>query len=340
MRFVYRLIALNRYFHNYRIKYAGVLIFGILGLRHLFIRLDPVNACNLKCGMCYYSDDSYRKKIRGRFTDDNIERLAKMFFPKALQLVIGCASEPTVYKNYLSIIRIAKNKYRVPFVGITTNGQLISKDDVVSLVRSRLDEITISVHGTNAETYEEFMVNASFNKLIGLLSNLELEKKRVDSSLPRLRINYTVNRRNQEELNNFFDVFGDYTIDTLQVRPMVDVGHTAYPYRPMTEIELNQYQSVISKLKLQCKERGITSLLTLKDPNLVQFDKDSSYILHAVLRTIHPNKVWHKDFDWLNETYDEYTKRIRWRLLMLRTIFGKETIFQKSNHYLRYDVEL
>ena len=92
MQQIYQLIRLNRYIRSYRIKFLGVLLADIFGLRHLFLRLDPVNACNLKCSMCYFSDRDYAKKIRGRLSSDELDRIAKLFFPRTLQLVVGCAA--------------------------------------------------------------------------------------------------------------------------------------------------------------------------------------------------------------------------------------------------------
>ena len=130
MDIVYRLMRLNRLIKSYRLKFFAVYICDLLNIRHLFIRLDPVNACNLKCSMCYWSEESYGKKVRGRFNKDEIKRISEQFFPRCLQLVIGCASEPTLYKNYIELVESAKETYKIPFVGFTTNGQLLSAEAI------------------------------------------------------------------------------------------------------------------------------------------------------------------------------------------------------------------
>ncbi|MEK7830386.1 MAG: radical SAM protein, partial [Acidobacteriota bacterium] len=84
---LYRIIQLNRLVKNHRVKFAAVLAAHHLNLRHLFLRFDPVMACNLRCQMCYFSDDQFRKDNKGVFKPEEIDRLARMFFPKAVQLV-------------------------------------------------------------------------------------------------------------------------------------------------------------------------------------------------------------------------------------------------------------
>ena len=339
MKTVYKLIKLNRFLRNYRLKFLAILLADLIGIRHLFLRLDPVNACNLKCQMCYFSDHDYAKKIRGRFSDEEIDRIQQLFFRKALQLVVGCASEPTLHKKYLEIIRMGKLS-GVPYIGLTTNGQLLDKSALEKLIDYGLSEITISVHGVNQETYERMMTGADFSRLLEVLSLLEEVKQDRGVAYPALRINYTTNAENLEELGSFFEVFGKYKLATLQVRPMVDVGHTDYEYQRMDSRVLTSYGEVIDKLSRECHSRGVVLLATNKDPNFDQFDKGTSYILPAVLRTIHPNKVWMTDFNWRAESYRQYCRRTGWRSLLWRTVIGREEVFKQTKHYLTYDVGL
>jgi MoaA/NifB/PqqE/SkfB family radical SAM enzyme len=338
MHQIYKLIKLNRLVRSYRVKFFGVWIADLVGLRHLFLRLDPVNACNLKCGMCYFSDKAYAKKIRGRFSENDLRRIATLFFSRTIQLVIGCAAEPTLYKDYVGLIQLAKN-HHIPFVGFTTNGQLLDDNSIRKMVLVGLDEITLSVHGVTEESYEKFMVNSSFKKLHETLQLLTDYKTRYQKVLPEIRINYTVNADNLEELSNFFEIFGHYRINTLQIRPMVDVGNTSVPHKPMDQNTLDRYFEVLDKLRLKCVERKVVFLATKKDPNFDSYDKGTGYVLPAILRTIHPNKVWMKDFNWRKESYREFCKRTHWRRTLFNTVFGTKEYFKKVNHYLTYDVD-
>ena len=84
------LVRLNRLIPSNRLKFLSMLAADLVGARHLILRFDPVQACNLRCGMCYFSDDEWLKHNPvKRFSDYEIERLADMFFPLAMQLHIG-----------------------------------------------------------------------------------------------------------------------------------------------------------------------------------------------------------------------------------------------------------
>ncbi len=339
MKHIYRLIKLNRLFRSARSKFLLVLLADFFRIRHLFLRLDPVNACNIACAMCYYSDKEYAKRIRGRFSDQELGRIGSLFFSNTVQLVIGCGSEPTLHKGYPEVVRRAKHA-GVPFVGLTTNGLLLKRDDVRKLIDLGLDEITLSVHGITEETYHSMMVGGSYAAFHNALAMLAEEKAVHQSTKPDIRINYTVNKQNLEELRDFFSVFGKYSISTLQIRPMVDVGHSSYVYAPLDEETIGRYHSVLSVISPQCKKNGVTLLATKHDPNFKERDHQTSYALPAVLRHIHPNKVWMADFQWREESYRDYCRLSGWSKTLLLSIFGLKEYFKTTKHHLTYDVDL
>ncbi|MBX2992702.1 MAG: radical SAM protein [Bacteroidetes bacterium] len=315
---IYRLIKLNRLVRSHRVKFLSVLAAHTLKMRHLFLRFDPVMACNLRCTMCYFSDEEYRKTAKGIFKKEEIERIAGLLFPKTLQLVIGCGTEPTLYKDFTEIIRLGKS-HNIPFVGFTSNGMLFTDDHLSQFVEYGLDELALSVHGVQKETYERFMVNASFGKFIDVLERLDALKKAANVSTPNLRVNYTVNSENLEELRGFFDVFGKYSIRTLQVRPVMDIGGTFRT--PLGGPEIETYRSIVSGLAAECKRRNITLLANTADPSYEQTN-ENTVILEAVKRYISPQVVWRKDFNWRNESYDAFCKRIGWSGYLLKNVFS------------------
>lgn len=308
------LIRANRLVPN-RLKFAAALTAEVLGLRYLMVRFDPVNACNLRCGMCYFSNDGWVKEHgRGRFGWDDIDRLATFFFPQALQLFLGCATEPTVFKGWPGIIHLAK-MYRVPFVSLTTNAQLLTPESIGKVIDYRLDEIVVSAHGVRQATYETLMKNASHEKFHANLAELTAAKQRAGHG-PKLRVNYTVNPDNLDELAEFFDVFGAYDIASLQVRPVVE-HQGAYRNNDLSAY-LGRYDEIIRLLEHQCGERGVKLIANREDPTYSAENPFAVVYEAAVLRYIGPIKVWKEDFDWRKETYAEYKQRTGFRSFLAR----------------------
>ncbi len=340
MRMIYKLVKLNKVITNHRLKFASVWFAHKLGLRHLFIRFDPVMACNLRCRMCHFSDDETRRSLKGIFTDDDVTRLAEIFFPKALQLVIGCAAEPTLYKNFTNLIKIGK-VYKIPFVGFTSNGIMLTEQHMEDFIKFGLDELTLSVHGVTKESYEYFMDKSSYEMLHTVLSELEYVKKKFNSENPLLRINYTVNSNNLEELSNFFKVFGAYKISTLQIRPIIDL-HGVYR-NLLKKDEIKRYNEIINLMKTECKMRGIRLLANLADPTYSE-ENYESMILQVVLRNVSPRCVWKDNFNWKSESLDEFYRRTNWTGNLIRsTLLSKKQVAKNSTgffgkHATKYEV--
>jgi hypothetical protein len=185
------------------------------------------------------------------------------------------------------------------------------------------------------------MVRSSFEKFHSVLAMLESAKKLAERKTPHLRLNYTVNAENLDELEHFFDVFGKYTLKTLQVRPIMDIGGT---YRStLKPAEIEKYNAVVTILATQCKERGLLFMANTADPGYQSTNYDS-LVLPAVKRYISPDVVWRSDFDWRQETYNGFCRRIGWNKFLFKSIFSTKEELARQNTSLsgkyaaRYDV--
>lgn len=332
MNSIYRLIKLNRLLKSYRIKIAGILFADLFHVRHLFVRMDPFLGCNLRCAMCFFSKPETQKNLHGSFSDDEISRIAAMFFPKTLQLVVGCIAEPTLFRGLPGIFTLAKS-YGVPFTGLATNGQLLSEQLFRELANAGLNEIVISMHGVRKETYERLMVGASYEKLHRILRIISSE---AGPKKPELRINYTVNPDNLAELADFFTVFGGYRIATLQVRVIMDFGKTAYRKKDLSA-DAATYRAIIEQLHEECKKRNVLLLAPIELPDYAR-PNPASIVLAYVLRYISPDRVWRDDFDWKKETCRQFCRRIHWRRFLLKSIFTPAEKLQTVDTSARYDV--
>lgn len=323
------LIRLQRLIPGNRVKFLGIFIADLLGLRHTVVRFDPVMACNLRCGLCYYSSEEWRQKHpTGRFTWPEVERIADEFFPTALQVHVGCGSEPTVYKDFVGVVRLAKAK-KVPFVSLVTNGQLLTRKHLDELAAAGLDEIVLSAHGLTAATYEKMMVRSDFTRFTALLDMLGEVRAAAGGAGPRLRINYTVCPENIEDLARFFEVMGQVRIDVLQVRPAADIGGTvevlgdgAYAMR---------YRAVLSELKRECAARGIALLYNENEIVGREVNVNAPPYVEGVSRVINPETVWQPGFDWRNESYRTYKRRIGFRRRMLGYALGTIAIRYRAS---------
>lgn len=314
---VYSLLRLNRFIKNHRLKFLGLFLFHKLNKRYLAVHFDPVNACNLRCKMCYFTDEDYIKKLKGTFDKNNLHLLGHAVLRRALKLQVGCGTEPTLYKDLDKIFEIA-TQYQVPHISLTTNANLLTKEKLELWVKNGLSEIIISLHGVHQSTYEYFMQKGDYKNFIQSLNYIsEIKKQHQNLSL---RINYTFNEDNFSELIDFFKVFGKYKIDTLQLRPINKLGNTSYQNFKMDKI-LPFYDKIVGDIREECRSRKITLIAANKPENLISRKNTESLIYNYTYCYISPTDFWHKDFEWKNETYDEYAKRKKISMDLLKNVF-------------------
>ncbi len=313
---VYKLLKLNRSIRSNRLKLLLIFIAHILNRRYYSVRIDPILGCNLRCLMCYFSRD--RKPLPEKFSAIDFEMLAKNLFRNALQVVVGCGAEPTIHPGYINLIKLA-GLYKVPHVALVTNGQLITLADLQALADTGLHELTLSVHGTEKHSYEYFMVGAKWDKLHTLLQNIKQLKAERKIAFT-LRINYTANPDNINELENFFTVFGEYPINILQVRPIMDIGG-AY-FSPFTSDNISNYYQALDTLRSECNKRDVTLLANTQNPDYKL--KTPNPIVKQTYKYVSPQIVIDKNFEWQTETYRHYLRRTGWHWSLLKAIVGKQ----------------
>ena len=317
---IYRILRLGTQIKSRRLKLLGLWLFHVLGRRYIGVFLDPVMACNFRCKMCYFSDEEKRKTLKGSLRYEEIEAIAASLFHRALKLQVGCGAEPTLHKDLIKIIGLGK-KYKVPYISLTTNGNLLTKEQLSAAVENGLDELTLSAHGFTRETYEYLMANGKFDLFKRLLADVADVKKKYPRV--KLRINYTINNANLEELSCIWDIVGSQ-LDILQLRPIQKIGDSEYNDFDLTRIYAS-YDTVLQPLIEECRRRNIICLAPDKR-NIIMLEEnevDDNSFEKATYCYVSPRECWKDDFDYRTETFESYAARRHLGRQLLGKAFGK-----------------
>ncbi|GAA4940354.1 hypothetical protein GCM10023314_11460 [Algibacter agarivorans] len=331
---VYKLLKLNRKIKNYRLKFFAIWLLHVFNKRYLAVNLDPVLACNLRCKMCYFTDKEYVKKLKGQFKEDELDRVAKTIFKRALKLQIGCGTEPTLFKNLPKLVRLGK-KYDVPYISLTTNANLLNSESIEELLKAGLNEFTISLHGVTKESYENFMKKGNYEKFHDVFRAFQHLKNSYDF---KVRINYTFNKDNFYELNDLFDFFDGKSFDILQIRPIRKIGNTEYNDFNLDSVR-EDYPGLIKKIRQSCLENKITLLASEKIPKDSHVN-DSSFIYDYTFCYVSPTSFWKDGFNWKEESFNDFAKKIGWGNQLFMNIFKSKKELISLTNRLNYEIEL
>jgi len=330
---IYRLLRLNRKIKSHRVKFLALYFLHKFNKRYLAVNLDPVLACNLRCKMCYFTDADYVKTLKGQFKDEDLDLVAKSIFKRALKLQIGCGTEPTLYKNLTKIVELGK-QYKVPYISITTNANLLTEDKIEALLKAGLNEFTISLHGVTKESYEDFMKKASYEKFQNAFKAFAKLKSKYDF---KVRINYTFNKDNFYELQDFFKYFDAKGFDILQIRPIQKIGNTEYNDFDISSLE-EDYPEMISKIRTNCIQNQII-LLAPETLSTLKGENESSLIFDYTFCYVSPNKFWKDGFNWREESFNDYSKKIDWSKMLFSNVFKSKSELKTLSNRLNYEIE-
>ena len=342
---IYSIIRLYQRIKSPRLKLLAIMAMHVLRRRYLYAVIDPALSCNLRCRLCFFSDPEKLKHLGGRFSESDIDAIAKALFHRVLKLQIGCGAEPTTFKGLPELVAKAAHS-GIHNISLTTNGNLLTHDSLQQLVDNGLTELILSAHGLSKETYEQMMRGASFERFRQLLSDVADIKKQHPAF--RLRVNYTVCADNIDDLCHFPQVFGAFWPDVVQLRPVQDLGSQAYDNYSMTVL-VEKYENCVKPVIDFCNDHHITCLYPKPDNlTVISEENDSGKHLNSVVDMLpyfhlSPHEEWKTEFNPYEETFESLSKRKHSLRRMLALFFGLRRTGSNSQqditHALNYDIK-
>lgn len=170
-----------------------------LGIRPFKLEMDITNQCNLRCIMCYFSDERVYRRKRVDISVADFARIAEQIFPLCERVSLSIGTEPLLHQRFEELLSIT-SRYKVPTVYINTNGFLLNEKRIQAVLGSGLTQMSISIDGATAPTYERIRVGSNFDKVIGNIKALQKAKKIKGTKLPHLNFNFVLMRSNIREL--------------------------------------------------------------------------------------------------------------------------------------------
>jgi MoaA/NifB/PqqE/SkfB family radical SAM enzyme len=219
------LVQIYRRVESRKVKALAFRAWRAIGMRHLVIRMDTINLCNLRCKMCYYSLDYKRKKEQMDLP--LFRKIANEVFSKTRFLYLSCATEPLMNRQFSDFVRIT-GEYNVPFTSFCTNGQLLTEKVIQACMDTNLSEIIFSIDGATAETYEEIRRGGKWDRLGKNLDLLQSMKRVANKTNPAVRMNFTCMHTNINELPAMVDFAADHDAASLHVRHLVSYDDSSY----------------------------------------------------------------------------------------------------------------
>ena len=164
--------------------------------------VEVTATCNLKCIMCPQKSIT-REKGEMSFSIFKIiaDEVAKE--NPSTRIWLAIMGEPLLLgEKLINMVEYAKNS-GIKSVNLNTNGLLLTPDISDRLIDIELDYVIFGVDAFKRETYEKIRIGGDFNKLYKNIEYMIESKKKRNSPLPHLILQYIVMDENERELEEF-----------------------------------------------------------------------------------------------------------------------------------------
>jgi len=274
------------------------------------LMVEPTNICNLKCPMCP-AIVGKRVLSKGRLKLVDYKKLLDEIGETIFQIQLWNQGEPFINKDFLEMVRYAKQKGIMTIT--STNGHFVGSDaKAEEIVNSGLDQLIISMDGTNQKSYEKYRVGGNYNLVIENLGRIARAKKKLQSKRPLLELQFIVFKHNQDEIDAIIRLAHDFHLDRLAFKTaMVYTPQQAEKYLDKRQKE-EIYRIENGKVKRKqdvpnwCKRLWLNSTVNW-DGTVVPccFDVDSDYIFANVFNERQTFKA-----AWKNKNYMRFRKAL------------------------------
>ena len=125
--------------------------------------IEPTTACNLGCPECPSGLKQFTRPT-GKLDLDLHKTLLSQIKSTVFYINYYFQGEPFLHPRFLELIKDAKRENI--YTATSTNGHFIDFKKAKEIVASGLDRLIISVDGLTQETYEQYRINGSLEKVL------------------------------------------------------------------------------------------------------------------------------------------------------------------------------
>ncbi len=163
--------------------------------QHTYLRLSITDVCNFHCGYCL--PHGYKKASQDFLTIEEIKHLLKAFAVLGLQKIRITGGEPTVRKDFLSIVEMLQQFPDIRVRALSTNGFQLQKM-AKNLFSAGLNAINISIDSLDPN---KFFALTKQNRLSEVLAGINTA---VDVGFKHVKVNAVLLKdTNDNELADF-----------------------------------------------------------------------------------------------------------------------------------------
>jgi radical SAM protein with 4Fe4S-binding SPASM domain len=288
--------------------YSKITKTPVNGFLPVALAIEPTTSCNLRCPECPSGLRSFTRPT-GMLETKLFENVITELKDALMYLTFYFQGEPYLHKDFLEMVKFASKKGI--YTSTSTNAHYLNYENAKATIKSGLDRVIISLDGTTQDTYQQYRIGGSLDKVIEGTKNLIAAKRELNSSTPHIIFQFLVVKPNEHQLAEAKDLSKTLGVDEIRFKTAqiydYENGSGLIPendkYARYKKNTQGKYE-IKNKLLNHCWKMWHSAVITW-DGLVVPccFDKDAEYRMGNV------SKSSFKDV-WLSEKYLSFRKQL------------------------------
>ncbi len=272
------------------------------------ISFEPTTSCNLRCPECPSGLRSFTRET-GMLDPGFFRQTIDELYKDILYLTFYFQGEPFLHPQFSEMVKYASEKKI--YTATSTNAHFLNDETAKKIVESGLDRLIISIDGTTQETYEQYRVGGSLEKVLAGTKNVVKWKRQLKSKTPHLIFQFLVVRHNENQVAELHELAEETGVNEIAFKTAqvyeYEQGNNLIPLSK----KYSRYKknpdgtwSIKNKMLNHCWKMWNSCVITW-DGKIVPccFDKDASHVMGS---------LQHKSFSeiWNGESYHAFRQSL------------------------------
>lgn len=181
----------------------------------IYLIIEPVSACNLRCPFCHQVDDSFtsNKQMMGQMDIDLFKKIIDEAHNAGTNAItLTCRGEPTLHPQIGKMLEYCSGKFIE--LKMNTNATRLNEKIIRQILDSGMTDLVFSVDSYYKEEFESLRVGANFEKVLENIKMFKLikEKEYPNSGCITRVSGVNVGKQDPIKFKEFWEKYVDYVV--------------------------------------------------------------------------------------------------------------------------------
>ena len=207
----------------------------------LYLLIEPVSACNLRCVMCFQIDETFSgdKNFMGKMDLELFKKIVDEAHKNGTKAItLASRGEPTLHPNLDEMLDYCSGKFLE--LKLNTNATRLTEKIIHKILKNGVTDIVFSVDSYQKEEYEKIRVNGIFEQVVENIKRFQqIRNESYPNSVCVTRISGVKVNKEQDphSFKNFWEKYVDH-VAMVEMEPRWDTYNNPYEFAGTGPCEL------------------------------------------------------------------------------------------------------